>query len=136
MDGKGIEAGGLAINWPDLINHKHGFTNPLPDRMEAGLSRSGVDTLHGNATLISPDQLTIGGNTIEAGHVLIATGSHPRPVDAPDAAHLIDSTGFPDLPSVPKRILSSVAGLCPLSSPISPHVPAARSSSSIGAPDR
>lgn len=45
MTGKGIDAGDLTINWSDLMKHRRGFTNPVPQNMEAGLTRSGVDTL-------------------------------------------------------------------------------------------
>src|SRR5664279_6261645 len=30
MRGKGIDDTGLSINWPDLMKHKHGFTDPVP----------------------------------------------------------------------------------------------------------
>ncbi|HET9689874.1 MAG TPA: FAD-dependent oxidoreductase, partial [Acidimicrobiales bacterium] len=43
MRGKGIDDDGLSINWADLMRHKHGFTDPVPHSMEAGLQRNGVD---------------------------------------------------------------------------------------------
>ena len=42
MDGKGIDPSGLKINWSDLMAHKRGFTDPVPDKMEKGLSGNGV----------------------------------------------------------------------------------------------
>jgi len=30
MRGKGIDDADLSINWPDLMKHKHGFTDPVP----------------------------------------------------------------------------------------------------------
>ena len=35
----------------------------------------------------------------------IATGARPRPLDLPGHEHLVDSTGFLDLPELPRRIL-------------------------------
>ena len=37
MRGKGIDDDGLSINWTDLMTHKHGFTDPVPQAMELSL---------------------------------------------------------------------------------------------------
>ena len=105
MRGKGIDDGGLSINWADLMRHKHGFTDPVPQRMEAGLSRNGVETLHGTATFETPNRLAVDGRAYESRHFLIATGAHPRPLGFPGAEHLIDSTAFLDLEELPARVL-------------------------------
>lgn len=47
--GKGIDDGGLSINWGALMKHKHGFTDPVPQSMEDTLRANGVDTMHGTA---------------------------------------------------------------------------------------
>src|SRR3546814_4050244 len=49
MRGKGIDDSGLSINWADLMKHKRGFTDPVPQNMEAGPARNGVEPLHGPA---------------------------------------------------------------------------------------
>ncbi len=105
MRGKGINNDGLSINWPDLMRHKHGFTDPVPDAMEHGLARNGVATLHGQARFTGPHQIDIDGAAYEADRFLIATGAWPRPLDFPGHEHLIDSTDFLDLPALPERIL-------------------------------
>lgn len=105
MRGMGIDSDGLSINWADLMKHKRGFTDPAPESMEAGLSRDGVETLHGTARFESEDRLVINGRAYESRHFLIATGAYPRPLDVPGHEHLIDSTGFFDLEDLPPRIL-------------------------------
>ncbi len=105
MEGKGIDAGGLSINWGDLMKHKHGFTDPVPENMEAGLSRNGVETLHGPARFTSERQIDVDGTRHDSDRFLIATGATPRPLDFPGHEHLIDSTGFLDLDDLPSRIL-------------------------------
>lgn len=105
MEGKGIDAGGLSIKWGDLMKHKHGFTDPVPENMEAGLSRNGVETLHGPARFTSERQIDVDGTRYDADRFLIATGARPRPLDFPGHEHLIDSTGFLDLDDLPSRIL-------------------------------
>ena len=105
MRGKGIDDNGLAINWADLMRHKRGFTDPVPDNMEANLSGAGVETLHGRATFESHNRLVIDGRAYKSAHFLIATGARPRPMDFPGAEHLVDSTAFLDLDDLPRRVL-------------------------------
>jgi len=105
MRGKGIDANGLSINWADLMKHKHGFTDPVPQNMEDDLSHHGVETLHGTATFTAPNMLDIGGTSYEALHFMIATGARPRPLDFPGNEHPIDSTDFLNLDELPARIL-------------------------------
>jgi glutathione reductase (NADPH) len=105
MRGRGIEDAHLSINWPDLMKHKHGFTDPVPQNMEDGLTGNGVTTLHGHARFTGPRQLKIDGAPYEADRFLVATGARPRPLEFPGHEHLIDSTDFLDLDSLPSRIL-------------------------------
>lgn len=105
MQGKGIEPGSLAIDWSDLMAHKRSFTEPMPEKMEAGLARSGVETLHGSARFTGPNALEIDGAPVTARHVLIATGARARRPDIPGTEHMIDSAAFLELKSLPRRIL-------------------------------
>ncbi len=105
LAGKGIHEGGLSIDWADLMAHKRGFTDPVPQRMEEGLAGNGVTTLHGTATFTAPDRLTVDGRALSFRHTLIATGARPRPLDLPGAEHVIDSTDFLNLTDLPDRVL-------------------------------
>ena len=105
MRGKGIDDADLSINWADLMKHKHGFTDPVPQNMENSLIDNGVDTLHGVARFTDQNNIEIGGTTYEATHFLVATGARPRPLDFPGHEHLVDSTDFLDLEVLPPRIL-------------------------------
>ncbi|WP_062213576.1 dihydrolipoyl dehydrogenase family protein [Demequina oxidasica] len=105
MRGKGIEDDGLSINWSDLMTHKHGFTDPLPQRMEDGLMGNGVETLHGHARFTGARQIEIDGTSYEAERFLVATGARPRTLEFPGHEHLIDSTEFLNLDALPERVL-------------------------------
>ncbi len=105
MAGKGIDANGMTINWADLMKHKRGFTDPVPQNMEAGLDRNGVETLHGTARFEAEHRLVIDDVAHESAHFLIATGARPRPLDFPGHEHLIDSTDFLELEDLPRRLL-------------------------------
>lgn len=105
MRGKGVDDTGLTINWPDLIKHKHGFTDPVPQDMENRLAGNGVSTLHGHAKFVGAQRIEVDGTSYDADRFLIATGARPRPLDFPGHEHLIDSTEFLDLEALPSRIL-------------------------------
>ncbi len=105
LTGKGIDPDGMEINWADLMKHKRGFTDPVPQNMQAGLTRNGVDTLHGTARFEAENRLVIDHAVYESAHFLIATGARPRPLDFPGHEHLIDSTAFLELDDLPRRVL-------------------------------
>ena len=105
MRGKGIDDADLSINWPDLMKHKHGFTDPVPQNMEDGLTSNGVTTVHGHARFTGPRQLEIDDIPYDADRFLVATGARPRPLDFAGHEHLIDSSDFLDLEELPARIL-------------------------------
>lgn len=109
MSGRGVEDC-PTIDWAALMAHKRSFTDPVPDKMETGLEKAGVATLHSAARFTGPTTLRVGERTIDAGKVLIATGQRPRTLDVPGGEHLTDSTAFLELEQLPRRILFVGAG--------------------------
>ena len=105
LQGKGIDPGGLAIDWADLMGHKRGFTDPVPQNMERGLESNAVETLHGTATFTGPNELQVDGRPLRSERFLIATGARPRPLDFAGADLLVDSTDFLHLDALPRRVL-------------------------------
>lgn len=103
LSGKGLEAE-TSINWPDMIAFKQTFTGVMPSRIEAGLKKAGVSTLHGDAHFTGPDTVEINGTMLRAKHFHIATGARPMTLDIPGEELLITSTDFLELPEKPKRI--------------------------------
>ena len=98
MRGKGINDGGLSINWADLMKHKHGFTDPVPGNTEDSLTGNGIDTLHGVARFTGKTSIEIGGIPYEARHFLLAPviiDRGPRPLKGfdPDLVELLVPRG-------------------------------------------
>ncbi len=105
MRDKGITEDRLSIDWPALMRHKRGFTDGVPQGMEDELTSNGVTTFHGTARFTGPNQIDINGTEHHAQRFLIATGASPRTLTFPGHEHLIDSTDFLDLDSLPQRIV-------------------------------
>lgn len=105
MQGKGIDPGDLSINWADLMAHKRGFTDPVPHKMEKGLSGNGVETLHGAARFTGSNTLEVDGTAYQSERFLVAAGAMPRPLSFTGADLVIDSTDFLNLEALPNRVL-------------------------------
>ena len=105
LEGRGIHVGDLAIDWAGLMDHKRGFTDPVPENMEEGLHGNDVETLHGTARFKSADTIEVDGRPLRGERFLVATGATPRPLPFQGAEHLIDSTDFLHLDALPGRAL-------------------------------
>ncbi len=104
LRGKGLEAQ-TSINWPDMIAFKETFTGVMPSRIEAGLKKAGVSTLHGDARFTGPETVEVDGTALRGKHFLIATGARPMTLNIPGEDLLITSTDFLKLPEKPERIV-------------------------------
>jgi glutathione reductase (NADPH) len=113
MIGHGV-AGGATIDWPELMQFKRSFTDPIPSRRENALKASGVVTFHGKARFISDSVIAIGERHLKAKHVVIATGASPRPLSIPGEHYVVSSTEFLELETLPRRIVYIGAGFVSL----------------------
>ena len=75
MAGRGLHPSDLQVDWADLIAFKRTFTDAMPDRVEGGLDKAGVVTMHGTAQFISKNMVRVGDKDLRARHVHIATGA-------------------------------------------------------------
>lgn len=93
------------INWAELIAFKRTFTDPVPRKQEARYAAQGIDVFHGLARFTGPDAVAVAGQTLNAGHILIATGARPVPLPIDGAEHIITSDRFLELESLPRRVV-------------------------------
>ncbi len=105
MEGKGIVSDGLHIAWPGLIAFKRSFTDPVPQRHEEGYAAKGIVTFHGQARFTGRNSIAVEGQTLEARHILIATGARPVTLGLPGEEHLITNEEFLALEALPQRIV-------------------------------
>ena len=105
MEGKGVTANGGGIDWAALMRFKRTFTNAFPKRREESYAKAGIAAFHGRARFIDGTTLKVGNDTLEARHVLIASGAQPAKVAIPGEGYLTTSDQFLELEKLPERII-------------------------------
>ena len=101
----GFAAKSVSLSWPALMQFKHSFLEKLPEAVERKLHNAGIDTLHGRAHFVDRHKVAVGGDTVEARHVAIASGSRPTPLAVSGAEHLLTSDDFLELDELPKTMV-------------------------------
>jgi glutathione reductase (NADPH) len=105
LAGKGVASDDISIDWPSLMAYKRTFTQPVPDSMERSFARQGIDAYHGRARFDGPHSVSVGDARLEARFVLIASGAAPARLGIEGEEHLVTSTDFLELESLPRRIV-------------------------------
>ena len=110
MTGRGIRSSELEVDWADMLAFKRTFTDVMPGRVEGGLEKAGVVTLHGEAHFVSRNAVRVGDIDVRARHFHIATGARPATLDIPGAELVATSTDFLELESLPSRAVFAGGG--------------------------
>jgi glutathione reductase (NADPH) len=105
MEGKGIQAQQLRIDWQKLMRFKRSFTEPVPKQREEGFAKAGIAAFHGRARFVGPSTVQVGEEVLEGRYVVIATGQKPADLKIPGEEHLTTSDQFLELDELPKRVL-------------------------------
>ena len=109
MQGRGV-SGDAHISWPELMQFKRTFTDPVPADREKAFQEAGIATYHGPARFVSPERLSVDGQVLEARHFVVAAGAKPRLLGIPGEEYLLTSTAFLELDQLPPRIAFLGAG--------------------------
>ncbi|HEY4241989.1 MAG TPA: glutathione-disulfide reductase [Kofleriaceae bacterium] len=99
--GFGWTIDGARHDWRALIAAKDKEINRLSEAYVSRLAKAGCEVLAARATLTDAHTLRVGDRTITAGHILVATGGHPR---KPAAGTWITSDEAFHLETLPPRI--------------------------------
>jgi glutathione reductase (NADPH) len=104
MQGKGVSAPAMSINWPDLIRFKRTFTDPAPEQNEQSFAQAGIIARHGRAHFVDRTSVQVEGETLVGRNVVIATGARHATLGIPGEEHLTTSTQFLELEKLPRRV--------------------------------
>ena len=105
MGSNGLRTETRGIDWPEMMAFKRTFTEAMPDRLEAGFAKLGIERLHGTAMFVGPNEVRIGERTLSARYVHVATGARPATLGIVGEELLTSSTQFLELEETPKRIV-------------------------------
>ena len=105
MVGKGINGKDMKIDWPALMRFKKTFVAPVPKHREESFTKAGITTFHGRARFADRTTVRLGEQTLEAKHVVIASGACPAKLGIPGEEHLTTSDQFLEFKRLPKQIL-------------------------------
>lgn len=104
---------GVTFDWGKLKQYRDRYIKRLNVIYEGGLDKLGITRIQGLASFQGPNTLTVTNNEeadgvnkrqVTAEHILIAVGGAPNKLEVPGAEHLINSDGFFELDTQPKKV--------------------------------
>jgi len=102
--GFGWSVGSRSFDWSTLIANKDREIARLNGIYRELLTDAGVDLIEAHARVQDAHTLEVGGRTITAAHILIATGSEPSMPDVPGIELAMTSDQVFQLAELPRRI--------------------------------
>lgn len=102
--GFGWSVGARSFDWARLIAAKDQEIARLNGVYARLLAAAGVEIIEGRGVLIDAHTVQVGGRTLTARHILIATGGWPVVPDFPGAEHVITSNEAFHLECLPRRV--------------------------------
>ncbi|HEX2869516.1 MAG TPA: NAD(P)/FAD-dependent oxidoreductase [Ignavibacteriales bacterium] len=103
MKGNGIVSESR-IDWPELMNFKSTFTDPVPKHTIKTMESAGVKTYHGKAEFLDENTIKIGSDIVSAEHILLANGARPASLNIEGKEFLTYSDQFLSLKNLPGNI--------------------------------
>ena len=86
-----IAVGKPKLDWAALIDREKDMIKDIPANLARSMARRQVEVIKGHAAFAGPSAIRVDNRTLEAKHIVIATGSIPRPLPIPGAEHMITS---------------------------------------------
>src|SRR5947209_3543399 len=101
------------LNLPKMMQQKAESVSALTKGIEFLFKKNKVDWIKGAGKIAGPGKVEVGGQTLDARNIVIATGSEPSglPGVTVDQQRIVDSTGALSLPEVPKSLVVIGAGI-------------------------
>ena len=86
-----IAVGKPTLDWAKLIDREKDMIKDIPENLARAMAKRNVEVIRGHAAFAGPDTVRVGECELQARHIVIATGSKPRPLPIPGAEFLITS---------------------------------------------
>ena len=107
MASHGIKTSGVEVDLGTMMSRKSKIVDTLTGGINMLLKRNKVDAIVGRGKLVSTGKIAVGDDTIEATHVILATGSVPMHLKGIeyDGDFIGDSTTALSYPEVPETLV-------------------------------
>src|SRR6266702_3069195 len=86
-----IAVGQPRLDWAALIDREKDLIKDIPGNLARSMAHHNVEVIRGHGVFTGPNAISVGDRAFEARHIVIATGSKPRPLPIPGAEHMITS---------------------------------------------
>jgi glutathione reductase (NADPH) len=86
-----ITVGKPKLDWAALIDREKDMIKDIPANLARSMAERNVEVIKGRAAFTGPNIIRVGDRRLEANHIVIATGSKPRPLPIPGAELMITS---------------------------------------------
>ncbi len=106
----GFDSAPGRLDWPAFIARRSAYIANIHAGYRARFEQLGITLVQGHGRFRAARRIGVGTRTLEARHVLIATGAHSRRMAIPGGDLGIDSDGFFDLRACPRRVAIVGAG--------------------------
>lgn len=108
----GVTAGEVAIDFPIVSARQKQVVETLHKSIRSVIQKHKVEIIEGEGQFLSPTQVAVGGRTLTAKNVIVATGSQPKEIPGleTDAKQVLNSDHLLELEELPKSIIIVGAG--------------------------
>ncbi len=109
-----ISVGKPRLDWAALINREKDLIKDIPQNLARSMAHRNVEVIKGHAVFAGPNAIRVGDRLLEAKHIVIATGSKPRPLPIPGAEHMITSDEMLSERELPETVIFVGGGVISL----------------------
>ena len=109
-----ITVGKPSLDWAALIDREKAMISGIPSSLGQLMARRGVEVIRDRGRFAGANAVTVGDETLEAKHIVIATGSTPRKLPFPGAELMITSDDVLDEPRLPASVVFVGGGVIAL----------------------
>jgi glutathione reductase (NADPH) len=106
----GFQLNVTGFDWATLKKKRDAYIERLNGIYERNLVNDKVELVRGFGRLTGPHTVEVGGRTVSARHIVIATGGRPMLPPVPGAELGITSDGFFELETLPRRVVMVGSG--------------------------
>ena len=102
----GVKVKGLELDLAQMMKRKDGVVRASNDGVMYLFKKNRVTFFHGKGAFVAPNEINVGGETLSAKNVIVATGSVPRALPGAvfDEKQILSNDGALSIPDVPKRL--------------------------------